>query len=394
MRSNIITIVKKELARFFGDKRMVFTTVLMPGLMIYLMYCLMGNFMSKEFNPDEEYVAKGYVQNLPAEFEAAWDALSTEWTVLESGDDIEEIKQLIQNKEADVLVVFPEQFADKVAAYDTTSGESAPNVGIYYNSAETESANMKYIIYDIVETYEASIANKVDINAGDITYDCATEKDMTAQAFSMMMPLLLMTFLFSGCIAVAPESIAGEKERGTIATLLVTPMKRSALALGKVLALSFIALLSGLSSFIGTIRSLPKLMEGSSAGISTDVYSVSDYALLLGIILSTVFVLIAIIAVVSAFAKSVKEANTAVSPLMVVVLLVSIAPMLLGDGAKQIYLFMVPVFNSALCMSGIFSFAYEPMQVVTTIVANIVTTGILSFVLTKLFGSEEVMFAR
>ena len=74
------------------------------------------------------------------------------------------------------------------------------------------------------------MANKFDINAGEEAYDCATKEDVVGQIFSMMLPMLMMIFLFSGCMAVAPESIAGEKERGTNATLLVTPMKRSSLA--------------------------------------------------------------------------------------------------------------------------------------------------------------------
>ncbi|MFQ7035420.1 MAG: ABC transporter permease subunit [Candidatus Borkfalkia sp.] len=53
-------------------------------------------------------------------------------------------------------------------------------------------------------------------------------------------------------MGIAPESIAGEKERGTIATLLVTPIKRSELVVGKVLSLSALSSLSAISSFIGT----------------------------------------------------------------------------------------------------------------------------------------------
>ena len=41
MKKDMLTIMKKEFARFFGDKRMVFTTVLMPGLMIYILYTFM-----------------------------------------------------------------------------------------------------------------------------------------------------------------------------------------------------------------------------------------------------------------------------------------------------------------------------------------------------------------
>ena len=64
---DIIVIIKKELARFFGDKRMVFTTLLMPGLMIYIMYTFMGEGLANKMTTPEDYVSKVYVQNMPEE---------------------------------------------------------------------------------------------------------------------------------------------------------------------------------------------------------------------------------------------------------------------------------------------------------------------------------------
>lgn len=393
MKNNTLTIMRKELARFFGDKRMVFTTILMPGLMIYVIYSFMGSGMMKEFMPDESYVAEGYVQNMPAELEESMNTLGAEWQQVDAAE-AEAIKQNIKDKEADVLVVFPENFVQAVEAYDVATGEAAPNVEIYYNSTETESEEISWEVSNLLEEYEKSIANKLDVNAGDKEYDFATEKDTTGMLFAMMLPMLLMIFLYSGCISVAPESIAGEKERGTIATLLVTPMKRSSLALGKVFSLSIISLLSGLSSFIGTFLSLPKLMGGSMSGINSSVYGVKDFVMLLGIILSTVLILVAAISVISAFSKSVKEAGTAVSPLMIVVMFISIVPMFGGGGEKSWTTFIIPLYNSVQSMNGIFSFTYEPMQVGLTIVSNLLWTGALTFVLTKIFNSEKAMFAR
>lgn len=393
MKNNTFTIMKKELARFFRDKRMVFTTILMPGLMIYVLYSFMGNGMMKELLPDEDYVARAYVQNLPEEFAAPLETLGADWMQVDASE-AEQIKVNIRDKQAEVLVVFPEDFVQEVEQYEVTGGTDAPNVEIYYNSTETQSQHIYSDVRDLLEEYETSLANKLDVNAGDVEYDCATERDMTAMLFSMLLPMLLMIFLFSGCVSVAPESIAGEKERGTIATLLVTPMKRSSLALGKVFSLSIIALLSGLSSFIGTFLSLPKLMGGAMTGIDSAVYGVKEFAMLLGIILSTVLVMVAAISVISAFSKSIKEAGTAVSPLMIVVMFISLTPMFGGDGIKPLYTSLIPLYNSVLCMSGIFSFSFEPISVAFTIVANIVWAGLLTFVLTKIFNSEKVMFTR
>ncbi len=394
MKKDILTIIKKEFARFFGDKRMVFTTILMPGILIYVMYSFMGEGMMSQFDTDDTYVARAYVQNLPNELEAPFDSLSAEWTEVDAAG-AEDIKVKLQEKEADVLVVFPENFTEDVAAYDVSTGAAAPNVGIYYNSTESESSKIYSMINQMLVDYEASMANKLDVNAGEEAYDCASDKDITGQIFSMMLPMLLMIFMFSGCMSLAPEAIAGEKERGTMATLLVTPMKRSALALGKIISISVISLLSGISSFLGTMLSLPKLMGGESNGVDMNVYVASDYALLLGLILSTVLLLVAILSVVSAYAKSIKEAGTYMSPIMMLVMGVSLVPMFAGTNTtKSLVNFFVPILNSVQCFHGIFAFSYEPIQIVITMVINLAVAGILTFVLTKMFNSEKVMFSK
>lgn len=393
MKKDMLTIIRKEFARFFGEKRMVFTTMLMPGLLIYLIYTLMGQGMMQVFTADDSYALKVYERNLPQELIPVLEEISADWTRADE-EDIEEIKSMIRDKEADVLIVFPENFVAEAEAYDVRQGGAAPNVEIYYNSTEPESAHAMSALSGLLNAYEDSMINKFDINAGETEYNMATERDVTGQLFAMLLPMLLITFMYSGCVAVAPESIAGEKERGTIATLLVTPMKRSSLALGKIISLSCIALLSGISSFAGTLLSLPALLGGEETGMNANVYGFVDYALLLVIILSTVLVLVAVIAVVSAFAKSIKEAGTAISPLMILVMLVGLAPMLAGDGEKSLGVFLIPVYNSVQCMHGIFSFTYEPLQVVVTMLVNLVCTGLLAGVLTKLFNSERVMFTR
>lgn len=392
MKSNMMTIIKKEFARFFGDKRMVFSTILMPGIMIYVLYTLMGSFMTQQLTSEDGFVAECYVQDMPAELAPMLEQLPAEWQNV-SANDVAGIQADLNEKEADLLVIFPENFMEQMNSYDVTSGTAAPNVEIYYNSSKPESADIRSMLVSLFSSYEASITNKFDVNAGTIKYDMASDRDMTGQIFAMMLPMLLMIFLFSGCLSVAPESIAGEKERGTIATLLVTPMKRSSLAVGKIVSLSCIALLSGLSSFIGTMLSMPNLM-GAAGGLDTSFYTVGDYALLLGVILSTVLLLVSLISCISAFAKSIKEAAGLCSPLNILTMVVSLVPMMGTEDLKKLGMFFVPILNSVLCMNAIFSFEVNVMHVVLTIVANVLYAGALTFVLTRIFNSESAMFSK
>ena len=94
MKNNILTIIKKEFARFFGDKRMVFTTILMPGILIYVMYSFMGDAMMKEFETDDDYVAKAYVENMPDELDAMWSELSMDITKINAQEEADILRKV------------------------------------------------------------------------------------------------------------------------------------------------------------------------------------------------------------------------------------------------------------------------------------------------------------
>ena len=392
MKNNaIFKIFKKELDRFFKDRRTLIALI-MPGILIYLLYSLMGNFMGDAFMPDEEYTPIIYSVNTPESAKALFSAAEIEIT---ASSDIEAEKQLITDGEADILMIFPEGFDEKIMTYSPATGELAPNVEIYYNSTSTNSTTAYQTVVAVFDMFESSISNVFDVNrisSEDQSYDLSSEEDMMGMIFSMMMPMLMMSLLFSGCMAVAPESIAGEKERGTIATLLITPTKRSHIAIGKILALSVMALISGTSSTIGTLLSLPKLM-GGDVELGNPTYNVSDYVMLAAVILSTVLVFITLISIISAYAKSIKEAGTYLSPLMIMSMLVGLSGMS-GEATSVRALYLIPVYNSVQNMVAIFSFSGDAINVIITVCANLALTAVGVFVLTRMFNSEKIMFNR
>ena len=391
MKSDLFTIIKKEFARFFGDKRMVLTA-LMPGVLIYALYSFMGDGMSQMYEPAEDYVYEINVVNMPQSLAFLEEVEEIELTKIES-KDADAVKEAIRGDEADILVVFPENFDAEMWAYDVLNATTpAPNVEIYYNSANTESSGAYSIMYEVLNGFEQSLTNKFDICQGDKEYDLATEEDISAMIISMMMPMLILMMLFSGCLSVSAESIAGEKERGTIATLLVTPMKRRDLALGKMISLSTFGLLSGLSSFVGIMLSLPKLMGGSGLDNMKFGYSVTDYALLLVVIISTTLLIVGMISIISAYAKSVKEASTMASPLMIIVSLIGVTNMMSTGMPEELYWYLIPIYNTVQCIGGVFSMDYQMLPVVITCIANTVYSGIFVVVLTKMFGSERIMY--
>lgn len=318
MKNNVGTIIRKEFARFFGDRSLVFTSVIMPGLLIYVIYTLMGSFLGDKV---QEEIAKDQQQK-------------TEFISPLTADE--------------------EHLLDSLQEVRSTA---------YYE-------------------YEANLGTSDEDELGDL--------------LGNLIPMLIIMLLFSGSMAVAPTAIAGEKERGTIATLLVTPMKRSELALGKIISLSCFALLSGLSSFLGIILSLPKMLNiGAEEADQLNLalpYQTSHFALIFLLIVSTVLIIISAISIFSAWAKDVKSAGTMITPLMLFIMLAALTPMIGSPSSPLLYL--IPVYNSAQCMASVFSFKVELLPLIITISANIIYTIGAVIALAKMFNSEKIMFSK
>lgn len=390
MRNGVITIMRKELARFFSDKRMV-VSILMPGIVIYVMYSFMGTAMGSMFGVDEDYVPTIQAVNLPDSVEAVTQAAALQVAEIDPAEAAK-AREAISAQKQDLLLVFPADFDQAVMNYNPASGATAPQVEVYYNSASTESQTAYMTVTGLLDAYESQLANKFDVNAGE-GYDLATEEDAAGSYFAMLLPLLLMVFLYSGCAAVAPESIAGEKERGTIATMLITPIRRGNIAMGKILALAVISLLSAASSTVGVILSLPKLM-GAAEGISADIYGMKDYLLLAAVVLSTVLLLVTLISLLSAFAKTVKEAQSYAMPVMILVMVLGITAMFGGGAEQDLVMYLIPLYNSVQCMIGVFSFSTLSVGVLVTLVSNGLCTALGVFLLARMFNSEKIIFAR
>ena len=388
MGNNILTIIKKECRRFFGDKRLVFTTVILPAVFIYALYSLMGAGFSKAYTVEETYMPQCYVQNMPQSMETLWDSIGFQVTEV---TDAESAKTGVENMDADLLVIFPEDFEAQIA--QPKAGAAAPDVAVYYNSTSTASGMAYDQFVAALEQFEASVVNVLDVNRDVENPDLATDQDFLASIASSVMPMMVIMLIATGCMAVAPESIAGEKERGTIATLLVTPVSRTDLAVGKIISLSLFALLSGLSSFVGVILSLPKMVGMAAEDFSINLYGFSEYACLLLVIVATVLMMVSLMSVISALSKTVKQASSTATVLMMFSAALGIIPMFAGNFSGMSWR-LVPILNSALCMQEIFSFHDSLAHIVITCVSNLIYMVIFVVVLSKMFNSEKIMFNK
>ena len=388
--NTIWTIVKKELKRFFTDPRML-VSLFLPGILIFVIYTLMGDIMTNVISPKVTDF-NVYVVNEPNEFSSFLQVEGWNITLNEENLSKEEILEKIKEKEVDLYVVYEEDFYSKMMAYDSSSSSRAPQIEIYYNTTNDASGLIYSYYTGLLGNVESSLANKFDINSDpSISFDLATSKDTTVYIISMMLPFLLILFLFTGAMAICSESIAGEKERGTIATLLITPAKRSYIVLGKIISLGITGLASSLVSFLGLILSLPSLM-GTSFDFSA--YGATTIILILLLIVVTVLMFTTILTIVSTFAKSVKEATSYSTPIMIVVMLVGLSNFMTTSVVGSSLVYLIPIYNVMQCLVSIFSLSVDYINFTICIVSNVIYIALGVFLLTKMFNNEKIIFNK
>lgn len=375
---DILVVLKKELKRFFTDYRMLLAMIL-PGILIYVIYSFMGPIINSNFSASKDYNYQVYIVGEDKDY---LNALETGFEALEynvtfnMADSLTEVKPKIEQENADLIVEFVEQ-------------GTKLSIKLYYNSAKTESQTIYLSTSTILSQLQV---DPTDYKFTLLPNDLATAEQTSSTFISMMLPFLLLVFLCTGVMSVAPESIAGEKDRGTIATLLVTPLKRTYLAIGKIVSLAVISLVGGISSFIGMILSLPNLM--SAQGNIELFYTPIDYIYLLFIIISILFLFVGLYSVISAIAKSVKEASAYSTPIMIIIIIIGVLSMAGSLPTNNIGVYFIPIYNSVVAMSTILALEANIAGILISIISNLVYAVLIGVVLGKMFNSEKIMFNK
>lgn len=393
-------IFKKEIVRVFKDPKMVLSVFVLPvALMIGLLY-LMGNVMTNMEDDIEAHKSIIYIENHPKSFQQFLNEYDIEGDIRPM-KKLDEIKKEIRNGAADIFLAFPKEFDEQIQTYQ--EGNEVPVIQTYYNPSEEYSSAARNDFMVILEEYrntllagrvgnlEQLLIFTVDSDSEEVILQ--DDKKAEGKALGTMLPYFVTLMLFAGAMSIGTDMIAGEKERGTMASLLVSPVKRSAIIFGKVFALMTISGLASVVSTIAIIVCMPlvsKSMFGESVsgvGMKLD----AEQIWMLGTLLVAVaFLYATIIALVSVFAKTVKEANSYVMPVYILVLAIGIMTMYMtGEPSKASY--YIPIYNSAIVLKGIFVHEVTGIQFLITLMTTLVSGLILTGIIAKAFDSEKVM---
>lgn len=429
---NVGIIMRKELYRVFSDKKMVFGLFIMPALVVIGLYLLMGIMMASIMKDWEEHEPTVLVYQAPESFQEymnqvrednevhsaesgnmiyEWHELpvclytigDTRYHIiwLEDEQEIEAAKEDIYNGELDLILVFPKGFDQQIQNYQV--GDSIPDIETYYNPSEDYSDNARAdVLASILEGYRNQLLEKrlgsleqLEIYTIDKdNEESVIQNDNKAQGklFGSIIPYMITILLFAGAMSLGADSFAGEKERGTMAALLMTPIKRSTIVYGKLFALM---ILSGLSALIyggAMIFAMPLLYRTLGAMTGQELnFPPSQMCMMLIIIVTLVFLYVAIIAVCSTLAKNMKEGSTFISPVYMIVMVIGVISMFRGEEVTNLQ-YLIPLYGPTMALKNVFTLDITLPGFLLATLSNLVTGALFAWLTAKMFHSEKIMF--
>ncbi len=397
------SIMGKELTRVFKDKKLIFSMFILPLVVMLGIFFLIFTLISNMADDIEKHISIVYVQNVPEDFrKALTDIEDMTVNYVENGEDLTGIKLKIKNGEADLLVEFPEGFADDIADYINAQ---VPQVKTYYNPSEdysTEARNKfvgtylegyrQTLVSERFGSIDAVVVFTVDSNNEET--EIVDEDKAAGKMLGMFVPYFITMMIFAGAMGIGGDSIAGEKERGTLASLLLTPVRRVEIVMGKIVALGILSIMSALVYVVGMLVGLSfgmkqvgeNLMEGMSISL-TGTQIIELIVLIIGIVLMYV----AIICIVSVAAKTVKEAQTYMVPVYMIVIVAGIITMYASD-TSSMGSYFIPLFNSSVAFKGIFTREITLTQFAAAAIVTYGFAAVLIGLTAKAFKSEKIMF--
>lgn len=403
--NGVVNIIKKELTRVFADKKLVLSLFIMPVILMVGIYSLMGKLQSSMLDSIQEHVSNVYIHNAPEGFTEFIDSVGYDGDIkyVEQEKEIESIKQDILEGNVDTLIVFEDNFIEKIEHYE--EGNENPEVKTFYNPSEDYSSSARNQFLEMVlNPYQKlllsnRIGNLDNIIVFHIDKDLESsiiidEEKATGKMMGMILPYFITMMLFAGAMGLGVDAITGEKERGTLASMLITPLKRSEIVMGKIISLSILSCLSAAVYAVSLIIAMPRIfgnMSGEGLEGITLRFSIMQIIQLLAIMLSLVLLYVSIVSLVAVFAKTAKEANTYVSPIYIVVIVAGMITMFQQGEASLAY-HAIPIYGSALAIQKLLVGNLPTDIFLITIGITLLVAALLIYVITTAFNSEKVMF--
>tara|TARA_B100000886_G_scaffold100844_1_gene66984 strand:+ start:3366 stop:4559 length:1194 start_codon:yes stop_codon:yes gene_type:complete len=392
----IVSIFKKELIDVLRDRRTLMFMVVIPILITPLLVIGSIKFQEYQNKKSEEKILKIAFIN-ESEDSLTKQLLSDQKGVkLIEGVQLDSIESYIKSDSLQGGLYLGKGFLKKIKT------NSSGDVKIYYKSSDLMSKSKKRM-QAALDIYKEKIIDErlkqlnVDGQILDpitiTNIDMATAKETLGKAIGGFIPYVLVMFIFLGAMYPAIDLGAGEKERGSLETLLSSPATKFEITMGKLLVVSLTGIVSGLVSVLGISSSLffidkiPVQMQETILELINPFMISSIIILMIPIAIFFASMLLSI----SFYARSFKEAQSLMGPLNMVIivpLFLSLGPGMEMDHATA----LMPLINVGLLTKEILAGSVELIYFIETLFSLLFCAAIGIWFSVFWFKKENTIF--
>ncbi|HQG02607.1 MAG TPA: ABC transporter permease [Fervidobacterium sp.] len=401
MLKDALIIMTKELKNMFRDKRTIFATIILPLVLFPVMFGIIGLITkaNEDAKAKAEYTV--YVESTLSKSDELTKVIDEiqrvgnfeiingkiDEKVIESDSTTVGLK-VGKNGDIFIATVIYNSVKEKSTYAAQKIREALMNLNSELVSAELVSRGINPEELNFVQINDAVVG----VSAENGNVEEAKAKGQFTQMLAMLVPYFLLLYIFAGSMGLGIDTTAGEKERGSLSILLVNQVSRTSIALGKILYLMLMSILTSVLNLVGLVIGL--YLEMSFLGEANMPFSIEldaiGYLLLFITVILLALISSGIIIFIGILARSVKEASGYITPIYMIILLFGISTMQ-SEGSKAFYYYAIPFINIIFTMKDIFIGTFSVANFLTMLVVNSALVVLFVYLTAKIFNSEKVL---
>ena len=392
-----LIILIKELTDMIRDRRTIFMMVVMPLVVIPLLATTAIKLTQSQIEKAKDKELRVAVIGETAAPEL-FERLSKEenffLVTMTNGDSA---RAMTAEQTLDGVVIIPQDFSEFV------EGDKQATIRLIFKSSESLNAARRRI-EAIIDQYDREIVNErigrlqLDETLFDAIAiereDVASTEEKFAENAGGFLPYIFIIFGFMGSIYPALDLGAGEKERGTLETILSSPASRFDIVMGKFLVVLLFSIATAFLAMLGVLIMVYQFLPTIETNITQtvmDMLGPRRIFIIMSMVLPVSAFFAAVALAISIFARSFKEAQSMMAPLNIIIILPAMIGMLPGFKLSAVTA-AIPILNLSLATKAILGGSADPILIAEVYLSLFFLAGVSIYGCAKWFNREETLF--
>lgn len=397
MKNPTWILFKKELLDILRDYKTLLTAIVLPILLFPLIFYVSTKVQTLQKEKEQSKTLKvAVVHTQPVD---RFLELLQESDGIEVSEDVsrDELIERVEQGDFDAAFLFSKDFNESVESREKTG-----YVNLYFklNVMDPDQSRLT----EVYDTYRQELVDRryerLEVNESMLKVvqlgkrNVSSMREFFGKLMGGFLPYIFLMVSYVGCLTPAMDLGAGEKERGTLETLLVTPASRMQILMGKFLVVALFGFAAGFFSILSCIVSLQFFADEMPRRLMKMVLEIvsPQTLLLVGSLLIPICILLAaVMLMISIYCRSFKESQSYISPLMLLILFPAIVAMIPGFDLNTATA-CIPIFNISLATKAIIAGTAEPLHLVICYASMIFWAGLALLAARSWFNKESVLF--